>query len=152
MMPFLSRKTVLALETVVDVALHSRPDPVQAKDITRRQNVPQRYLEQIMQTLVKAGVLHGVRGPKGGYRLARERRRISVGQIVRTISEIEQSDIEAAPGVSGDGIGAGLTSEKCRELENEFLLHLDRVSIDDICRKHQNAGSFGLEASVDFNI
>ena len=71
-MLFLSRKTVLALETVVDVALHSRPDPVQAKDITKRQNVPQRYLEQIMQTLVKADILRGVRGPKGGYRLARE--------------------------------------------------------------------------------
>ena len=45
----LSRKSLLALEAVVDVALHARPDPVQAREITKRQGVPQRYLEQVMQ-------------------------------------------------------------------------------------------------------
>ena len=44
----LSRKSLLALEAVLDVALHARPDPVQARDITARQGVPQRYLEQVM--------------------------------------------------------------------------------------------------------
>ena len=58
----LSRKSLLALEAVLDVALHARPDPVQARDITARQGVPQRYLEQVMQALVRAGILRGVRG------------------------------------------------------------------------------------------
>src|SRR5262245_9327799 len=79
----LSRKTLLALEAVIDIAYNARPEPVQAKEITARQGVPQRYLEQVMQQLVRAGVLKGVRGPRGGYRLARERRRISVGEIGR---------------------------------------------------------------------
>jgi Rrf2 family protein len=69
----LSRKTLLALEAVIDIAYNARPEPVQAKEITSRQGVPQRYLEQVMQQLVRAGVLRGVRGPRGGYRLARER-------------------------------------------------------------------------------
>jgi Rrf2 family iron-sulfur cluster assembly transcriptional regulator len=73
----LSRKTLLALEAVIDIAFNARPEPVQAKEITARQGVPQRYLEQVMQQLVRAGILKGVRGPRGGYRLARERRRIS---------------------------------------------------------------------------
>ena len=83
----LSRKSLLALEAVLDVALHARPDPVQARDITARQGVPQRYLEQVMQALVRAGILRGVRGPRGGYRLARERRRISVREIFEVIEE-----------------------------------------------------------------
>ena len=78
MMLKFSRKTLLALEAVLDVAYNARPDPVQSKDITRRLGIPQRYLEQVMQQLVREGVLKGVRGPRGGYTLARERRRISV--------------------------------------------------------------------------
>src|SRR5580692_6631840 len=88
----LSRKTLLALEAVIDIAYNARPEPVQAKEITSRQGVPQRYLEQVMQQLVKAGVLKGVRGPRGGYRLARERRRISVGDVVRVAESIEDGE------------------------------------------------------------
>ncbi|MEO0764104.1 MAG: Rrf2 family transcriptional regulator, partial [Pseudomonadota bacterium] len=81
----LSRKTMLALEAVLDVAYNARPDPVQSKDITRRQGIPNRYLEHVMQSFVHHGILKGVRGPKGGYILARERRRITVGDIVRVV-------------------------------------------------------------------
>ena len=90
----LSRKTLLALEAVIDIAFNARPEPVQAKEITARQGVPQRYLEQVMQQLVRAGILKGVRGPRGGYRLAKERRRISVGDIVRVAESIEDENGE----------------------------------------------------------
>ena len=75
----LSKKALLALEAVVDIAYNARPEPVQSKELTQRQGIPQRYLEQVMQQLVRAGILRGVRGPRGGYRLARERRRITAG-------------------------------------------------------------------------
>src|SRR6202008_4525145 len=88
----LSRKTLLALEAVIDIPYNARPEPVQAKEITARQGVPQRYLEQVMQQLVRAGILRGVRGPRGGYRLARERRRITAGEIVRVVAELEQKE------------------------------------------------------------
>src|SRR5664279_2996200 len=94
MMLRLSRKTLLALEAVIDIAFNARPEPVQAKEITARQGVPQRYLEQVMQQLVRAGILKGVRGPRGGYRLARERRRISVGDVVRVAESIEDLEEE----------------------------------------------------------
>ena len=96
MMLRLSRKTLLALEAVIDIAFNARPEPVQAKEITARQGVPQRYLEQVMQQLVRAGILKGVRGPRGGYRLARERRRISVGDVVRVAESIEDEEEKAA--------------------------------------------------------
>ena len=93
----LSRKTLLALEAVIDIAFNARPEPVQAKEITARQGVPQRYLEQVMQQLVRAGILKGVRGPRGGYRLARERRRISVGDVVRVAESIEDEEEKHTP-------------------------------------------------------
>ena len=85
----LSRKTILALEAVLDVAYNARPDPVQSKDITKRQGIPQRYLEHVMQQLVHQGILKGVRGPRGGYTLARERRKITVGDIVRVVDQLD---------------------------------------------------------------
>src|SRR5271156_4393034 len=88
----LSRKTLLALEAVIDIAFNARREPVQAKEITARQGVPQRYLEQVMQELVRAGILKGVRGPKGGYRLAKERRNITIGDVVRVVAELENSE------------------------------------------------------------
>src|SRR5580658_6834698 len=93
----LSRKTLLALEAVIDIAFNARPEPVQAKEITARQGVPQRYLEQVMQQLVRAGVLKGVRGPRGGYRLAKERRRISVGEVVRVAESLDDEGENAVP-------------------------------------------------------
>ena len=83
----LTKKMIYALEAVVDVAYNGRTGPVQSRDITHRQGIPQRYLEQVMQQLVRAGILKGVRGPKGGYNLARERRRVSVGEIVQVVNK-----------------------------------------------------------------
>ena len=127
----LSRKQILALEAVLDVALNARPDPVQARDITQRQNVPQRYLEHIMQALVRADILRGVRGPRGGYRLARERRRISVGEIVRVIAAIEESDLEG--GAEKNSCGAGLTHTLTTRLQQDLMTQLDETSVAQLC-------------------
>ena len=76
---------LFAIEAVLDIAYHAGAQPVQSREITRRQGIPRRYLEQALQNLVRGGVLVGVRGPRGGYRLARERRRITVGEIIRAV-------------------------------------------------------------------
>ncbi len=93
------------------------PEPVQAKEITARQGVPQRYLEQVMQQLVRAGILKGVRGPRGGYRLARERRRISVGDVVRVAESIEDGEEEPAHAHSdlGPAHRHAVCTEFCRK-------------------------------------
>ena len=82
-MNLLSRRSVLAIAAVVDIALHSRPSPVAAKALAARHKLPPRHLETLLQGLVHAKILKGVRGPRGGYELARERRRITIGEIVR---------------------------------------------------------------------
>lgn len=145
----LSRKQLLALETVVDVALHARPDPVQARDITSRQNVPQRYLEQLMQALVRADILRGVRGPKGGYKLARERRRIMAGDIVRIIAELEQK--EGKERQATEFHGAGYAKHLCLELENDIRARLDKTSVAELCENVHTDKKYAKKVA-DFSI
>ena len=144
----LSRKTLLALEAVIDIAFNARPEPVQAKEITARQGVPQRYLEQVMQQLVRAGILKGVRGPRGGYRLARERRRISVGDVVRVAESIEDDEEKQTP---RSELGQRIVAPFVVSLQDELMKRLDSVSIEDLCQRARHSG---LEAGVeaDFTI
>jgi Rrf2 family protein len=146
----LSRKTLLALEAVIDIAFNARPEPVQAKEITARQGVPQRYLEQVMQQLVRAGILKGVRGPRGGYRLARERRRISVGDVVRVAESIEDDEEKHSP---RSDLGMRIVAPFVVTLQDELMTRLDSVSIEDLCQRARTAGvDAGVENSADFTI
>lgn len=146
----LSKKTWLALEAVVDVAINARPDPVQSKEITKRQGIPQRYLEQVMQQLVHSGILKGVRGPRGGYTLARERRRILVGDVVRVVGAMEASDepTAATPSELGERVIAPLW----QEVQKELMEKLDAITIEDLCRKAEEAGVGNSKISADFTI
>jgi Rrf2 family transcriptional regulator, iron-sulfur cluster assembly transcription factor len=147
----LSRKTLLALEAVIDIAFNARPEPVQAKEITARQGVPQRYLEQVMQQLVRAGVLKGVRGPRGGYRLAKERRRISVGDVVRVAESID--DEEGANPEPRSELGARIVTPLIHTLQEEVMTRLDAISIEDLCTRARAAGvDCGGRSTADFII
>ena len=83
----LPRRTLLALAAILDVAVNARPTPVASRALAERLSLPPRHLETILQTLVRGGLLKGARGPRGGYELARERRRISVGDVVRAMDQ-----------------------------------------------------------------
>ena len=147
----LSRKTLLALEAVIDIAFNARPEPVQAKEITARQGVPQRYLEQVMQQLVRAGVLKGVRGPRGGYRLAKERRRISVADIVRVAESIEEQDGEDASPRSE--LGTRIVTPLIQSLQEDLMSRLDAITIEDLCQRARAAGvDTDAGSSADFTI
>ena len=147
----LSRKTMLALEAVLDVAYNARPDPVQSKDITARQGIPQRYLEQVMQQLVHHGILKGVRGPKGGYTLARERRRITVGDVVRIVDQLD-SEADSEP-LSQAELGEKVVAPLWAETRDAILDKLDQVTMEDLCQRARDLDiSHGVKLKPDFNI
>lgn len=131
----LPKKTLYALEAVVDVAYNARPDPVQSKDITKRQGIPPRYLEQAMQQLVHAGILKGVRGPRGGYTLARERRRITVAHIIQVIAADEGEEDSR-----GSDIGERVVQPFWGEVQQELLTRLAGVTLEDLCNRAKTVG------------
>jgi Rrf2 family iron-sulfur cluster assembly transcriptional regulator len=146
----LTRKLMFAIEAVVDIAYNSGENPVQSKDIAERQGIPRRYLEQVLQHLVRAEVLRGVRGPRGGYRLARERRRIPLGEIVRIVAGMNSEEEDED---TGSELGQVVLRPLWSELEEEALARLDAISVEDLCRTARNAGiDSTARKSADFNI
>ena len=148
----LPKKVLFAVEAVLDIAYHAGTGVVQSTDITRRQNIPRRYLEQALQALVRHGVLIGVRGPRGGYRLARERRRVSVGDVVRAVIDLE--DTEAGNGATpGSELGRRVLHPLWEDLQRQTMSRLDAVSIDDLCGRADAEGvtSHGRD-NLDFSI
>ncbi len=148
----LSKKTLYAIEAVLDIAYHAGSEPVQSREITRRQGIPRRYLEQALQGLVRKNILIGVRGPRGGYRLARERRRISVGDIVRVVREME-SGTGPYDTPTHSELGEKVVSPLWRELHDQVMERLDSVTIDDLGDRADQAGILSQgRSNLDFSI
>jgi Rrf2 family protein len=91
-----SAKGEYAIKAMLDLALTDDGETLQPiQDIARRQGIPQRYLEQVLLGLKRAGFLHSRRGSAGGYRLAKTPDQITVGALLRAV--------EGRPGVGGAG-------------------------------------------------
>src|ERR1700754_3138385 len=90
-MQLLPRKGILAIAAVIDIALHARSRPVAAKALATRHRLPPRHLEPVLQALVRHGILTGIRGPRGGYEIAREERGISVEDILRAAGTVDDA-------------------------------------------------------------
>jgi Rrf2 family protein len=142
----LPRRALSAIAAVVDVAVHARPLPVSAKALAGRLGVAPRHLEPVLQALVRGGILKGVRGPRGGYELARERRRITVGDVVRVpnlaLDGPEADDTIPPP------MEAVLTPALAGAGE-AFMAALDAITIEQLCRA---AGRIDARADADFTI
>lgn len=147
----LSRRSLLAIAAVVDIALHARPTPVSAKSLAGRHNLPPRHLETVLQALVHAGLLKGIRGPKGGYELARERRKITAGDIARTImNTVQDSDEETEPHSELIKI---VVSPLIQQGTERFLEALDAITIEDLCHDAEAHNVFSTDGDVaDFMI
>lgn len=148
----LSKKLLFAIEAVLDIAYNAGALPVQASEITKRQGIPRRYLEPALQQLVRAGVLTGVRGPRGGYRLARERRRITVGEIVRVVRSLETGD-DPVEGDGGAELGRKVVRPLWLELQEDVMRRLDETTIEELCLRAHKAGVAGeYAARFDYTI
>jgi Rrf2 family protein len=79
----LSTKSRYGLRAMFDIAYNCGTAPTQIQDISRRQHISQRYLEQIFQSLKKAGILQSKRGPQGGYMLAKSPEEITIKDIIQ---------------------------------------------------------------------
>lgn len=143
----LSRRSLFAIAAVVDVALHARPGPVAAKALAARHGLRPRHLETALQALVRAGILKGLRGPRGGYELARERRRVSVGDIVRAAQRSAPTDggAEAGPDLVARVIAPALARAGA-----DYLAALDGITVEELCQAA--GGVAGGDPAVDFTI
>ena len=131
-----------ALRVLIDMAEHQSEDYVPLKEIAQRQEISEKYLESIVKTLVKGGVLTGLRGKGGGYRLGKPPDQLTVGAILR-ITEGSLAPVSCLE----DGAASCARVEVCRTLsmwqglDRVIREYLDGFTIADLMETEQ-AGDF----------
>lgn len=133
-MPLLPRKGVLAVAAVIDVAMQGAGQPISAKTLAARHGLPPRHLEPVLQALVRCGILKGIRGPRGGYELAREKRRVTANDILsaaRTADDAEETYADSE-------LLNSIVLPALATAEQEFSVALGRINIEDMIRNAQS--------------
>jgi Rrf2 family protein len=127
-MPLLPRKGILAIAAVIDIALNARGRPVAAKALASRHHLPPRHLEPVLQALVRHGILKGIRGPRGGYELAREQHRITADDILRAAGAEEPG--ESRPVDSA--LLSKVVEPALAQAELAFSTALARINVEEL--------------------
>jgi Rrf2 family iron-sulfur cluster assembly transcriptional regulator len=123
LMLLLPRKGILAIAAVIDIALHARGRPV-------------------LQALVRHGILKGIRGPRGGYELAREQRRITADDILRAAGTIDEID---APAINGSNLLEQVVIPALSQAEQAFSAALARINIEELARSAEGMRRSGTD-------
>jgi Rrf2 family transcriptional regulator, iron-sulfur cluster assembly transcription factor len=145
-MRLLPRPARFALMAVLDVALHARGRSVSSKELAARHDLPPRRLETLLQALVRAGILKSVRGPAGGYELARERRRLCVGEVVRVALRAEEEEDQAP------ALLVAVLEPLIAATEEAALARLDDITLEDLYARAVAQGFGEKQTASDFDI
>lgn len=149
----LTTKSRYGVRAIFDIAYHAGGLPAQIKDISDRQRISPRYLEQIFQKLKKIGILGSKRGPRGGYFLLKEPKEISLYDIITAA----EGPIELVFCVSDDeeGESCGMRCDRkdeCpasplwKDLGGQIAAIFRKTTIADLCHR---AEALGIERKLD---
>ena len=117
---------------MLDLARHRDEGPVLLRHIAVAEHLPHRYLEQILGTLRSAGLVRAVRGPRGGYALAREPERIRMGEIVRALEgDLGLVECVNAPEVCEEREGC-IARALWADLSRRLQERLDSLTLADL--------------------
>lgn len=131
----LSTKGRYAVMAMVDLAFHTKGQPVALADIAERQEISLSYLEQLFAKLRRGGLVKSVRGPGGGYLLAHDPVDMRISDIILAVDEPIRAT-RCAPGTPGgcrSNRSRCLTHDLWEELGNQIHLYLSSVTLRDVC-------------------
>ena len=132
----LSTKARHAITAMMDLAINDNYKPVTLADISQCQGISLSYLEQLFAKLRKSGLVVGVRGPGGGYRLSRSPNEISVAQIISSIDENVQPQEESSElSVQAQFDDRCITHQIWDELSTKIYNYLDGVSLGEFTQR-----------------
>lgn len=131
----LSTKGRYAVRAMVDLALHTDEGPVPREDIASRQEISRLYLAQLFAKLSKAGLIQSVKGPRGGYVLARGGDEICIGDIIRAVDEPLDPVfcVNAPPEASCPRMERCVTHKLWQRLGQRIAEVLDGVTLEELC-------------------
>ncbi|HSG05064.1 MAG TPA: Rrf2 family transcriptional regulator [Nitrospiria bacterium] len=131
----LSAKAEYGLRALLELALQTGKAPAQAKVIARRQGIPHRFLEQVLNSLRKAGLVESIRGAQGGYTLSRDPAAIRISDVLEAVED----------GISSPGRSNGnpesqddLLAPIWKEAQTAVSSVLNRFTIQDLCKRQRD--------------
>ncbi|MBI3625958.1 MAG: Rrf2 family transcriptional regulator [Candidatus Rokubacteria bacterium] len=138
----ISAKGEYAVKAMLDLALHYGKGLIPIQDIAERQAIPQRYLEQVLLLLKRAGFLQSKRGSAGGYHLMRPPQEISVGAVLRAMEgSLEQAGAGRRPGKRSASDHGSDLEELWGEISAAVSGVVDHISFGDLCRRAEQRRS-----------
>ena len=139
----ISTKGRYGLRALIDVAEHGEDCPVSISSIASRQDISERYLEQLMAMLKKADLIQSVRGAGGGYVLAKKMEHISVGDVLRAL-EGKLEPVECAAFHETDSCeaaGGCVTKYVWKRINESINQTVDEISIMDLVEESKGMKS-----------
>jgi len=144
----INKKFLHAIEAILDISIHSSHNPASAKEITKRQGIPSRYLEKILQELVRQKILKGTRGPNGGYALGKEKRNIFLIDIYNAVLIIEKKKKEEID----TQMRSKVINPFMENITNEIINSFKSTTIHDLYKKIDEAKIEANKKKIDFTI
>ncbi len=130
----LSCKSEYALLALLELATHYQSnEPLQIRQIANQQNIPDRYLEQLLATLRRGGLVKSQRGAKGGYILAREPRKITLLEVFGCLEGLDVPDCEQD--TNSKTVESGVVQEIWQEARQAANLVLQKYTLQDLCEQ-----------------
>lgn len=139
----ISTKGRYALRLMLDLALNNTGEYITIKSIAQRQNISEKYLEQIISLLNRAGYVKSIRGAQGGYRLAKDPGEYTVGMILR-LTEGSLAPVDCLEDDTGkcDRGNYCVTKGVWEELYTAILSVVDRITLQELVERQQNMVPF----------
>jgi Rrf2 family protein len=139
-----AKRTDYGVRALLDLAEHSGEGPVQSADIAARQDVPEAYLEQLLGTLRKAGLIRSTRGPQGGHVLAMPAEQITLADVVLALEgPMAPMDCVADLGECERSADCALR-EVWRDIAVSSQRILETVSIAELLRRQRGRAGAGM--------
>jgi Rrf2 family protein len=135
---WLSTKGRYGLKAIMDVALYSGEAPVSIHSIAQRQDVSERYLEQIISRLKKAGLVTSARGVSGGYQLAKPADEISVGEVLLALEgDLSPVDCNGMGGENGgcEKAESCLTKYVWQQIDDSIMKTVNEIYLGELIRR-----------------
>ena len=129
----MSTKGRLAVNALIDLALHAPAGPVALASISQRQRISLSYLEQLFSRLRREGLVESTRGPGGGYTLARKPAEITVAHIVSAVDEPVQDE-------TADERASPLSLDLWQHLHTAMLQHMATITLARLVQEQIDKG------------
>jgi Rrf2 family protein len=129
----LSRMSTYALQAVAAMAQLPDDQPIASHLVARTNGIPERFLLKILLPLVKAGLLHSLKGPNGGYRLIKAPAKITVLEILEAVDGPLRGQVPAAQ-VKGQQALVAKLNEACQRITEQARRELGKVTVADLMK------------------